>query len=542
MTGPAPSDPRRPSGGPHRPFGGPRRPGRLRRLLGGPRRLAGNPRRLFGNSLRTKLTLVNVVLLALGIAAATAVSLMGMKHYLLDNVDDELQASRSTLNSLRISLAKFKTLSGVREELGDLAPDAEVGDDLPPTEEVLVAVDDSGRPADVGYIGSSLRRRQLLAAIGDAERFARKAAPTDVTLGGDSYRAIGARLTDGSVVIATSTEDVHASVGQALRLDLALGFLLLVLLAVATTVSARQRLRPLEDMVETASAIAEGDLKRRVPSSRAAVMETEQLRIALNSMLKQVEAAFVTRERSEAQLRQFVADASHELRTPLSAIRGYLQLYDNGMLTTPEDRERAWCRVNAETDRMNHLVAELLTLARLDQQPELRFRSVDLSRLVRDAADDLRAQEPERPLTVRADGAILVQADEQGLRKVLANLLANVRAHTPPGTPVRLGLDRRDGVVCLTVADDGPGLDAKDAARVFDRFFRTGPGSGSGLGMAIVQGVVAAHGGEVAVRTAPGAGLTVVVTLRQAAAPGEPAGAAAPAALLMPAARPAPPP
>ena len=272
-------------------------------------------------------------------------------------------------------------------------------------------------------------------------------------------------------------------------------------------------MRPLEDMVETSSAIAEGDLTRRIPSSCEATLEVEQLRVALNSMLHQVESAYRTRERSAAQLRSFVADASHELRTPLSAIRGYLQLYDKGMLSDPDERKRAWGRVLAETDRMGRLVDELLTLARLDQQPELRFRNVDLSRLVRDAAEDLRVQQPDRPVEVAAAGSLLVRADESGLRQVLGNLVGNVRTHTPADVPVRLGVEREDGVVRLCVADEGPGLPADDAARVFDRFFRVGGGAGSGLGLAIVQGVVRAHGGEVAVRTAPGEGLAVTVTL-----------------------------
>jgi two-component system, OmpR family, sensor kinase len=250
-----------------------------------------------------------------------------------------------------------------------------------------------------------------------------------------------------------------------------------------------------------------------VPSSHHPTQEVEQLRLALNSMLHQVESAYRTRERSAAQLRRFVADASHELRTPLSAIRGYLQLYDKGMLREPAERKRAWDRMTGEADRMGRLVDELLTLARLDQRPELRFRNVDLARLVRDAAEDLRAQQPGRPVTVSAEGALLVRADESGLRQVLGNLMANVRTHTPADVAVALSLERAGGVVRMCVADEGPGLAEEDAARIFDRFFRAGGGAGSGLGMAIVQGVAAAHGGGVAVRTSPGAGLAVTITL-----------------------------
>ncbi|MFH8795532.1 sensor histidine kinase [Streptomyces sp. NPDC017941] len=506
------------------------------------------------NSLRAKLTLVNVALLALGIVAATAVSLMGMRHYLLENVDSELTTSRSAMRQSGLVLDDLRSLADLGS-LDQISPEAvRANGEFPATESVFVAVNRRGNPVGIGPLPTTARQLALAEAVGDAAEFARHTSPRGVAVNGDSYRAVAARLADGSVVVmASSTENVQSGVAKALKLDLAFGALLLGLLAVLTMIAAHQRLRPLEDMVETASAIADGDLKRRVPASRAAVMETEQLRLALNSMLQQVETAFVTRERSEAQLRQFVADASHELRTPLAAIRGYLQLYDRGMLDTPESRTRAWGRVHAETDRMNHLVAELLTLARLDQQPELRFHPVDLSRLVRDAADDLRAQEPDRPLTVCADGAVLVQADEQQLRKVLANLLANVRTHTHADTPVRLGLDRCGDVVRLTVADRGPGLAPEDAARVFDRFFRSGRGAGSGLGMAIVRGVVAAHRGRVEVRTAPGEGLTVLVTLPRTPAPPRPAAPPhpmepprctppLPAGALRPAATPAPPP
>ncbi|MFJ6574204.1 ATP-binding protein [Streptomyces sp. NPDC091292] len=466
-------------------------------------------------SLRAKLTRVNVALLALGIIAATAVSLMGMRHYLLQNVDAELTASRNSLRSTGLTLKQIESLSELGIALDRISPGGKDAGGLPRADTVFVAVGAGGEPVAVGTLTPTPRQRALAAAVRDPEALAAADSPRDLELDGDPYRAVGARLTDGTTVLmATSTQAVHKGVGKALKLDLALGTVLLALLAVLTMIGAHHRLRPLEDMVETASAIAEGDLTRRVPSSRDPVTEVEQLRLALNSMLHQVESAYRTRERSSEQLRHFVADASHELRTPLAAIRGYLQLYERGMLPDPDERARAWDRMNAEVDRMGRLVDELLTLARLDQQPELRFRNVDVSRLVRDAAEDLRAQQPQRPVTVKADGALLVHADESGLRQVLGNLVGNVRTHTPADAGVVLAVERVDGRVHLTVADEGPGLPPEDASRVFDRFFRTGGGAGSGLGMAIVQGVVEAHAGEVRVETAPGRGLTVMVTLR----------------------------
>ncbi|MEU1041761.1 HAMP domain-containing sensor histidine kinase [Streptomyces sp. NPDC005907] len=463
------------------------------------------------HSLRGKLTLANVALLALGIVIATAVSLMGMRHYLLDQVDAELVKTRSSMGGSQLTLRQIESLTAlavVRDRL--LLPTG----DSPDPDAIFTAVDRRGEAVALGGFAPTAGQRELAAAVDDPRALAADAEPRDVTVHGAAYRATGARLADGSYVLfATSTDGLHKGVAKALKLDVAVGTLLLALLAALTMISVSRRTRPLEAMVETSTAIAEGDLTRRVPSSHHPTQEVEQLRLALNSMLHQVESAHRTRERSAAQLRRFVGDASHELRTPLSAIRGYLQLYDKGMLRAPEERARAWERVNAEADRMSRLVDELLTLARLDQSPELRFRNVDLSALVRDAAEDLRAQQPDRPVTVGAEGKVLVHADESGLRQVLGNLVANVRTHTPADVPVRIGLEHADGVVRVCVADRGPGLADDDAARVFDRFFRAGGNAGSGLGMAIVQGVVAAHGGEVAVRTAPGEGLAVTVTL-----------------------------
>jgi two-component system OmpR family sensor kinase len=453
-----------------------------------------------------------VGLLALGIVAATAISLMGMRHYVLGQIDTELTKSRDSLTRSHLTLREIDSLSAVAVVRDRLLPHS--GGDSPNPDTVFAAVDQHSTVLGVAGLKPTAAQEALASAVHDPASLAKEPQPRDIQLGGDPYRVTGARLADGTyVLLARSTGVLHTGIAKALKLDLAVGTLLLALLAALTMISVSRRMRPLEDMVETSSAIAEGDLTRRVPSSRETSLEVEQLRTALNSMLHQVESAYRTRERSAAQLRRFVADASHELRTPLSAIRGYLQLYDKGMLTDPRERKRSWERMMAEADRMGRLVDELLTLARLDQRPELRFRNVDVNRLVRDAAEDLRAQQPDRPVTVDAEGALLVRADESGLRQVLGNLVANVRVHTPADVPVRLGLEREDGVVRLCVADKGPGLAEEDAARIFDRFFRAGGGAGSGLGMAIVQGVVAAHHGEVSVRTAPGKGLAVTVTL-----------------------------
>ncbi|MFF0446980.1 sensor histidine kinase [Streptomyces sp. NPDC004609] len=467
-------------------------------------------------SLRTKLTLVNLLLLLLGVAAAIVVSLMTMQHYLLERVDAELLASRTALEKTGFTQSEIDSIQAIATLVDHVgSPRKPEPSGLPRSHTVLIAVDAQNRPIPFARLEPTARQRNLAHAVRDPAALAASRTVRNVTVDGEPYRVAGSRLDDGTIILtATGTGAVHSGIRQALKLDIAFGAFLLALLAVITTMGTRHLVQPLEGMVETASAIAEGDLTRRVPAGRHPVNEIEQLRVALNSMLHQVESAFETRERSAAQLRRFVADASHELRTPLSAIRGYLQLYDRGMLRRPADRARALARMNTEADRMGRLVEELLTLARLDRQPEVRMGSVDVSRLVRDAAHDLVSQQPDRPVTVRAEGAATVRGDESGLGKVVGNLLSNVRVHTPAGAPVLVEVVREpDATVRLLVSDQGPGMAPEDADRIFDRFFRAGSGGGSGLGMAIVHAVIAAHDGEVTVRTAPGKGLTVTVTL-----------------------------
>jgi two-component system OmpR family sensor kinase len=229
-------------------------------------------------------------------------------------------------------------------------------------------------------------------------------------------------------------------------------------------------------------------------------------------------------------MRRFVADASHELRTPLAAIRGYGELYRMGALTERDQVDDTMRRIEQSATRMGGLVEDLLALARLDERRPLRSDEVDLAVLAADSISDLHALDPERALRlVPLDGTDglrsgTVVGDERMLRQVLSNLVGNVVAHTPTGSPVEIALGMRDGSAAIEVRDHGPGIDPEHAARVFERFYRvdasrsrsaagTGTGGGAGLGMAIVAAIVEAHDGGVAIEKTPGGGTTVRVTL-----------------------------
>jgi len=231
------------------------------------------------------------------------------------------------------------------------------------------------------------------------------------------------------------------------------------------------------------------------------------------------------REASEERMRQFVADASHELRTPLATVRGYAELYRQGAVREPEEVASAMGRIEGEARRMSGLVEDLLVLARLDGRRPMQLGAVDLTVLVGDAAQDARAIDPGRRITLTGlDGELaptVVPGDEGKLRQVLANLVGNALNHTPPGSPVEVALGNRpaEGFAVVEVRDHGPGINPQEARRVFERFYRSDPsrsrgaGGGSGLGLAIVAAIVDAHRGRVGVAKTPGGGATFVVHL-----------------------------
>src|SRR5690606_38517182 len=146
---------------------------------------------------------------------------------------------------------------------------------------------------------------------------------------------------------------------------------------------------------------------------------------------------FAAREASEERMRQFVADASHELRTPLAAVRGYAELYRQGAVRDPDDVASAMTRIESEAGRMSGLVEDLLVLARLDDQRPLTIGDVDLTVLAADAAQDARAIDPDRQITVHGlDGPLeptTTRGDESRLRQLVANLVSNALNHTPKG-------------------------------------------------------------------------------------------------------------
>lgn len=466
-------------------------------------------------SLRARLMVGVVLLAAVGMVAVNAVSLVGLRLNLVDVADTTLAKTRQSLqhrvHSRRAPIDE--------DNLNSLIPDGAY----------IALVDDRGR------VVAQTPARDL-----DGRPRARPDLPTPlpdgfadhvVSLSAQGmpvprYRALSfslghsatVRPTPGApprpfsrVVVAKSLQPAEDVVYWLIGADAAATLAVLGGIVLLSRGVLGVGLRPLRNMAATATAIADGDIDQRIEVARPH-SEVGEVGTALNR-------AFDERQRSEEQLRQFVANASHELRTPLTTIRGWAQLHLHGLAQDPALIERAMLRIEGEAARMHSMVEELLLLARLDQGRPIAHAPVNLGALADDAVTDARVVAPGRPITAEAPDEVFTRGDEDRLRQVLQNLLSNALRHTPPDTPVTVtARSLPDGTAELTVTDQGPGMPPATAERIFERFYRgdesRNPTSGgTGLGLSIVKSIAEAHGGTATVHTTLGKGSTFTVAL-----------------------------
>ncbi|WP_430480550.1 sensor histidine kinase [Streptomyces sp. P11-1] len=523
-------------------------------------------------TLRTRLVVSAVSLIAVVAAVIGSVTAIAFHSYLYGKLDDQLHSiavraerppgpgpvpegsvpdgvvPEALLPTALRDAGPLGFIGGGGQPLGTFGAVVDGGD----VTSSKVVVEDSGlRSQESAKPLTAAQQRALEAAAPAAGEDARSVELPG--LGG--YRVEAATTAEGrTVLVGIPTAEVSGALTTLIVVEVCVTAAGLVAASLAGTVLVGVALRPLRRVAATATRVVElplhsGEvaLLERVPDAEADPRtEVGQVGAALNRMLGHVGSALAARQESETRVRQFVADASHELRTPLASIRGYAELTrrasGGGASAADPVTRHALGRIESEADRMTGLVEDLLLLARLDAGRPLSYESTDLLPLVVDAVSDARVADaametgddahhrwrlelPDEPVTVRADPARLQQ--------VLVNLLANARTHTPPGTTVTVSVrppspDSATGPVTLEVRDDGPGIPPELLPHVFERFARgdasrtrgaaaekatgstsstatnsTATGS-TGLGLAIVQAVVSAHGGRVRVESAPG--------------------------------------
>jgi len=340
-----------------------------------------------------------------------------------------------------------------------------------------------------------------------------------------TYRVLVTRdsVSSDAVLTGVSLADDEALIGRQMIIEVLLVGSGVVLAAVVCFGLVSRFLQPLRRVAATARQVAtqpmdsgEVQIERRVSlADLCSSTEVGEVGTALNTLLDHVNDALEVRQRSETQVRQFVADASHELRTPLAAIRGYTELVRSGREgdQLSEISQQAMDRIASESLRMSELVNDLLLLARLDAGRELEDELVDLAPVLIESVADAQIAGPDHTFELDLSAVFgadedldeqlpLVRGDEQRLRQVLANLLANARLHTPAGTHVWVKLLQEDGRYRIVVADNGPGISPQLRGKLFERFTRADAsrnrqGGSTGLGLAICAAIAQAHGGSV---------------------------------------------
>ena len=458
-------------------------------------------------SLRARLLITTVALVAVGLLAANVATLRYLSSFLLRRVDEQLVLARPFAAEALLPGGTFfgegpaelvippGTYAEYRNASGDVLRSTSFGFERLPVPDLPVLLP----------VTPSSREAVLTVDASDGGTFRYRALAT------------GLRRIGGTLVVAIPLFEVDRTLKRLVVGEVVVSLVVLGIVAALALWLVRVGLRPLTGIGQTAGAIAAGDLSRRVEPANERT-EVGRLGLALNAMLAQIEAAFEERRASEERLRRFVADASHELRTPLTSIRGYAELFHRGAKSRPQDLEKTMRRIEAESARMGILVDDLLLLARLDQGRPLLREEVELTGIVAEAVESARAIEPDRPIALEADGPARLLGDEARLRQAVDNLLDNVRVHTPPGTPVRVAVEVTDAEVLLSVTDEGPGLSPEVADRLFERFYRGDSArsretGGAGLGLSIAAAIVEAHGGSVTASSPDGGGARFEVRL-----------------------------
>ena len=527
----------------------------------------------FGNhwadvSLRTKITIVTVFILFLGLIVAGVGTFSVLRPILINQQSAELAQIRNDPSVVLAPGADTKQLTqddviaaNGRYYVAVLDPNGEVSFDNSRDRR-------PGSLPDVERLGFSLK----VAAAHEAS-----AAPPEDILSADGTRwravvtmlsvvdASGQKHASGALLIADSTTIINQLVAQYVIVFTGFGIAVILLGAALTRILITTTLLPLAEVEQTALEISRGDFSKRILVASPHT-EVGHLGDSLNVMLDRLDGSLEDRERTIERMRRFVGDASHELRTPLVSVRGYAELYRMGALQSPEQVSQAMDRIEKEAIRMTSLVEDLLALARLDERRQLELTPLPLNQLAKDAALDARAGAPDREISVVEDpNNPQALGDENKIRQLITNLIGNAKQHTPEGSPIEIvvsALPAPEPVVSeapadqptskraggsspatgstgviktvqpqpqamtrFEIVDHGEGIPEQVREKIFSRFWRADSSrnretGGSGLGLAIVKSIVEAHKGTVSVHDTPGGGATFRVDL-PAASPAE---------------------
>ncbi len=373
-------------------------------------------------------------------------------------------------------------------------------------------------------IARDVGRGRFRVAIFDSQRhlLAANEPPPRQSAGEDVSRAFGSLIglprarvpvADGMVFIEPDLDRFSNLLLWYWSIMLPVGLLaILAAWLIGRRISARA-VGPLAEVTKSLRRIAEGDFTPETLLGNST--DFRELTTAYNDVAKRLTAATAERKQSDAQMRQFIADAGHELRTPLTIVMGYLDVLRQGVVSDAAGTTQIYETMLDESRHMRALIEKLIYLAKLDRPgaPQ-KLAAVDISATVARAVQSLSPLAGGRIIVSATDRA-MVNVDEGEMYEAIKNVIDNALKYAPQ-SPVNVSTTQRDGTACISVKDSGPGMDSADIAHAFDRFYRgsaRGEIEGSGLGLAIAKRAVERAGGSIETESSPGHGTTIILCI-----------------------------
>jgi signal transduction histidine kinase len=451
-------------------------------------------------SLRTRLTVLSF--------AVTLVAVGVILFYVAPQLESSLREQKlrsltTTAKAFTPLIARLVRNNGAADDINDLV--AQISE-RSNTRVTLLSVGGGTEGLQLAIFSDSTSQVQitdLRFAVADiAARTGRTATGTESSSEAELGQVAEPIRDDGTVsrvaVFSTPLSDVQGNVALIRRQILVAGALGLLLALLGGFVVSRAIARRVKTLEQGAEKVAAGDLTAVFPTDRDD--ELGQLARALNDMQRQL-------VRLESARRRFIATASHELRTPIFSLGGFLELIEDEELDD-ETRREFVAVVREQVARLGKLATDLLDLSRLEAGSlELRPEETDLADLTRAVTSEFGPALDKHASTLElqlGSGPIQTVCDPERVAQVLRILIDNALIHTPPGTGVVVSAERDNGAVRVAVRDDGPGIGADAAARVFEPFFTSDDAQGSGLGLAIARELVERMKGSLEVDAAPG--------------------------------------
>ncbi|MCJ1714501.1 sensor histidine kinase [Microbacterium sp. M1A1_1b] len=379
-----------------------------------------------GISLRTKITGITVLLVALGLLVAGLGTMTVLSTYLVQRLNDQVTTTTSQLEGQNVSDGEqYCKLSVVVQESSYVAAYDSDGKQICDTQSTT-------RPDISALDFATATKMTTPFTLYDKQHnheWRAQVIPANL-----QNLSTGATET-GYVLVAVSSADTDQTIARFTFIFLGFGASVILLGAMLTRLLVTATFDPLRDVEDTAARFAAGDFNQRLDADTPNT-EVGRLNRSLNAMLERIDSAFEDRERTIAQMRRFVGDASHELRTPLVSLRGYAELYRMGALRKDEDVAQAMERIEKEAQRMGLLVQDLLQLARIDESKPLELGPVDLVVIARDSALDTMASNPDREIQVLVEDSVTGENVPQAVRAPSAFGPGAVSPTSPDSAPM----------------------------------------------------------------------------------------------------------